>query len=121
MRKLNRREIYIGVTVVLLIAAAVLVRMASINGFMIRETGWLRGAIQCGLAAAWYVSIKKRILRGKMQNYMLLISVLVFFWLAERTVKYMLLPGYCDANRYFWYMYYIPMELIPLLGLFTAL
>ncbi len=121
MRKLNRREIFIGAIVVLLIIAAVLVRMASIRNFMVKETGWLRGVIQCGLAAAWYISIKKRILRGKMQDYLLLIAVLVFFWLAERTIKYMVLPDNSAANRYFWYMFYIPMELIPLLGILTAL
>ncbi len=33
----------------------------------------------------------------------------------------MLLDNFPAVNRYFWYFYYIPMELVPLIGLFAVM
>ncbi|MGN0636197.1 MAG: histidine kinase N-terminal 7TM domain-containing protein [Acutalibacteraceae bacterium] len=121
MRKRHTKPNRIFACVCILLACASLLRYLGNNGTLTILFGWLRGAIQCALLAAWAVSLHQRILQANQRKYLQSIAVLLFFWLAERTVKYMLLGGFPTLSRYFWYLYYIPMELVPLIGLFAVL
>ena len=49
------------------------------------------------------------------------VAILMIFWLAIRTFKWHFLADGDPLGRYIWYCYYIPMILIPLLGVFITM
>lgn len=65
-------------------------------------TGW------CGL-------IHNRILNRRLKMYLLMTGFLMMLWMLIRIVKWNFLYS-DDLERYAWYLYYIPIILIPLLG-----
>ena len=121
MQKLNAHEKRIVAMSVFLVILAAVLRSMSIHGIHPILFGWLRGLLQCGLMVAWGVSIWQRVLKGRLRTYLLAIDSLLLFWIAERTIKYMMLKEFATATRYCWYMYYIPIQLVPLFALFAAL
>ncbi|MGN0533756.1 MAG: histidine kinase N-terminal 7TM domain-containing protein [Eubacterium sp.] len=68
----------------------------------------------------WCVSISRRILQKKVRQYVLSAGLLMIFWLSVRTVKWLFLTQLGSFARYMWYAYYIPMVLIPLIGVFIV-
>ena len=54
-----------------------------------------------------------------MRRYLLSIAALIIFWLYIRTIKWMFFSDDVLV-RYLWYAYYIPLILIPLLGVFIV-
>ena len=121
MQKLNAHEKRILVLSFFLVVLAGVLRSMSIHGIHPILFVWLRGLLQCGLMVAWGLSIWQRVLKGRIRTYLLAIDLLLLFWIAERTIKYMMLKEFADATRYCWYMYYIPIQLVPLFALFAAL
>ncbi len=96
------------------------IKITSVNGYLSPVRGWLKTVLQCILALVWGISIYARMRKGSMRRYLLAIDLFVLLWLIERSCKYFLLQGYATATRYFWYMFYIPMELMILFAIFTA-
>lgn len=47
-------------------------------------------------------------------------DVLMLIWLTLRTLKYEVVTDLTVA-RYLWYLYYLPILFIPLLGAYTAI
>lgn len=82
--------------------------------------GMIRSAIYIELFIAWGVSLHRRIIQPQVRRYLTSISVLVVFWMAVRTIRYSL-DECIWLMRYLWYLYYLPMLLIPLLAVFVAL
>lgn len=82
--------------------------------------GMLRAAIYIELFIFWGVSIHRRIIHPQVSRYLIAISALMVFWIIIRTIRYSL--NECIwLMRYLWYLYYLPMLLIPLLAVFVAL
>ena len=69
----------------------------------------------------WCVSVKTRIINKQICRYLIYVGSLMCFWLLIRTVKWFFLSHFDTAGRYLWYLYYVPMILIPLFGVFIAL
>lgn len=82
--------------------------------------GMIRSAIYIELFIAWGVSLHRRIVQPQVRRYLTSISVLVVFWMTVRTIRYSL-DECIWLMRYLWYLYYLPMLLIPLLAVFVAL
>ena len=109
---------------ILCAASAVLTAMALRQIEFGTATNWLfrmlRSAIYIGLFTVWGFSLRRRIIQPQVSRYLIAISVLMVFWLIIRTIRHSL--NECVwLMRYLWYLYYLPMLLIPLLAMFVAL
>ena len=80
----------------------------------------IRHLIQIGLVLGWIILVNRRILQDSIRRSLLAVGGLLAFWLYVRTVKWMFFPDFSWQSRYLWYAYYIPMILIPLLGVFLV-
>lgn len=81
----------------------------------------LRPLFYAGLYFAWGISFRRRIIHKPTLHHLTGIAVLMVFWIFIRSCKYMMPDEMAAALRMGWYMYYIPMLLIPAMGLFLAL
>ena len=106
--------------VILAVLAAMVLRQVEADAPMSWVFRLLRSAIYLGLFAVWGVSIRRRIIQPQVRRYLIAISVLMVFWISVRTIRYSL--NECVwLMRYLWYLYYLPMLVIPLLAVFVAL
>ena len=80
----------------------------------------LRWAIQVTLTLLWCVSIRRRILNTAIQKMLLSVGGLLLFWQVARIIKYDYVIVTGPIGRYCWYSYYIPMVLVPLIGVFVV-
>lgn len=72
-------------------------------------------------ACLWIFQLQKRLLQSDARHNLVSAAVLMIFWMAIRTYKYEILPsGHC-MSRYIWYLYYVPMVMIPLLMFLSVL
>ena len=69
----------------------------------------------------WICQIQRRLLQTHVRRNLTLAASLMIFWMVIRTVKYELLPENYVANRYAWYLYYIPLIFISLLMFLSVL
>ena len=79
-----------------------------------------RSSIYIGLYCAWVVYLNKHVVETKMRKCLTRIGCLMVFWFLIRTIKYLIIVD-PFGSRVCWYLYYIPMVLIPTLGLIAAL
>ena len=81
----------------------------------------LRNIIQVSLLVAWCVSLQNRIVHKSIKNLMLGVGIMMVLWVIVRTVKWEFVVSYEEPLvRYLWYCFYIPMILIPLLGVYIV-
>ena len=74
------------------------------------------------LAVFWIHSVQYRLLPSRARNYLITAALCAVMMLVLRSVKYRLLDGWAlDAQRYVWYLYYVPMILMPTLFLMTCI
>lgn len=73
------------------------------------------------LSIGWVISVRRRILDKRIRKYLIFVGLLMSFWLAERSVKWFFVSEFSALCRYMWYAFYIPMILIPLLGVFITI
>lgn len=79
----------------------------------------IRNLIHISLIAGWCASLYRRILNKQVRQYMIVNGLLMAFWLMAKAIKYDFISSRLYfLGRYIWYSYYIPMILIPLLGVF---
>lgn len=106
----------------LAVIAAILLRQIGFRtvGLTERFCTILRPLIYIVMFSIWGVSVRRRIIQPQVRRYLTAISVLIVFWMAVRTIRFLFVdsPG---VLRLFWYMYYIPMLFIPLLAVFVAM
>ena len=74
-----------------------------------------RSSIYIGLYCAWVVYLNKHVVETKMRKCLTRIGCLMVFWFLVRTIKYLIIVD-PFGSRVCWYLYYIPMVLIPTLG-----
>lgn len=77
--------------------------------------------VYLGLAILWTVLTERRILRPEVRRAMLSTGLLFVFLLTVRLGRYDLFSGIPNVKRYMWYLYYVPMILLPLLTFRTSL
>ena len=106
--------------VIIAILTAMILRQIETEAPLNRAFGILRASIYIGLFTAWGLSIHRRIIQPQVSRYLITISALMVFWIIIRTIRYSL-DECVWLMRYLWYLYYLPMLLIPLLGVFVAL
>lgn len=80
----------------------------------------LRWAIQVTLTVCWFMSIRRRILNTAIRKMLLSVGGLLLFWQIVRIIKFDYVIVTRPIGRYCWYSYYIPMVLVPLIGVFVV-
>jgi len=81
----------------------------------------LRNVIILSMLLAWCVSLHSRIVHVQVRKLMICVGALLAFWLFVRHCKFEYTMSYHDTlGRYIWYSYYIPMVMVPLLGVFIV-
>lgn len=123
MPKLNRKIILTTVaTVGLLLFTSALHKPNLDYMFLLGEVKlFLVYLIYIGMISSWIVSISHRIMQKNILHCLLATASCMLFWIIARTLKYNIFPYNMELSRFFWYCYYIPMLLIPLLGFFASL
>ena len=108
-------------TVLVILAAAVLRQIGFMTeGPMKLFCAILRPLIYIGIFVIWSVPLRRRTIQPQVRRYLTAISTLMVFWLTVRTTKYLFTEDPWTL-RHLWYLYYLPMLFIPLLGLLVAL
>ena len=103
-----------------IIAAAYSCRMLAmfdIGGICIN---YIRSLLYLLLFALWGFSLDRRIIQKQTLHCLRLTAALMLVWLILRALKYEFVTD-LTAARYIWYLYYLPMLFIPLLGVYIAL
>ena len=80
----------------------------------------VRTALYLLLFTLWGFSLDRRIIQRQTLHCLRLTAALMLLWLILRTLKYSFVTGPA-AGRYIWYLYYLPMLFLPLLGVYIAL
>lgn len=81
----------------------------------------VRNGIHLTLMLMWCISLGRRIVSKPVRHILIAVGVLLAFWLIVRTCKWEYLLSDQDLlGRYCWYGYYVPMILVPLLGVFIV-
>ncbi len=121
LKKDNRLVPYtIGISVLLLIAY-LMDRFSGIpENAAIRALMWAtRNVIHISLLIGWCASLYQRIIHVRIRRCLIAVGVLMIVWLTAKIIKWQFLPDRMFwLGRYLWYSFYIPMILIPLLGVF---
>lgn len=118
--KRNTKQLFPMILVFTIIAAAYSCRilaMLDIGGVWM---SYIRAALYLLLFSLWGYSIDRRIIQTQALHCLRLTAALMLVWLILRTVKYEFVTDLTVA-RYLWYLYYLPMLFIPLLGVYIAL
>lgn len=97
-----------------IIATAYLCRLLGNYSDTFTFFGFLRSVLYVGLFAAWGFSLNRRVIQKKVKYYLISVVALLIFWNILKTLKYLIVTD-TIVSRYLWYLYYIPMLLIPLL------
>ena len=103
-----------------IVAAAYSCRMFAKVDFGGVYVSYIRAALYLLLFALWGFSLDRRIIQKQALHCMRLTAALMLVWLILRTLKYEFVSDLTVA-RYIWYLYYLPMLFIPLLGVYIAL
>ena len=86
----------------------------------VRQLGLVRSILYMGLFFMWGITLKRRIVHKSVLRYLIGVDRLILLWLIVRTLKFHILTTRFAA-RYMWYLYYLPMLLIPMCGVVIAL
>ena len=103
-----------------IIAAAYSCRMLAMFDIGGDWMSYIRALLYLLLFALWGYSLDHRIIQKQVLHCLRLTAVLMLVWLILRTLKYEVVTDLTVA-RYIWYLYYLPMLFIPLLGVYIAL
>ena len=119
MAKQDRRLLRAAAYTAALIAAAVFCRRIpylSGNALLGQLANYLRVFLYLGLFALWGVSARHRVMQAQVRRCLVLVAALMVFWLTVRELRWHLVRS-ADVQRWLWYLYYVPLLLIPLLAL----
>ena len=115
--KRNRKTILIvGCALLILISYSLRFYSIPIDGM----TRTLRTAIYIFLYAIWAFSIQTRIIHNQIRKILLMIAFLMIMWFLIRNEKYIYALTFPNLARYLWYLYYLPMLLIPSFAVMIA-
>ncbi len=81
----------------------------------------VRNIIHLALLLSWCISIRRRIVDNQIRHHLLCVGILMVSWVFLRAVKFEFTMTNEDIlGRYIWYYFYVPMILIPLLGVYIV-
>ena len=118
--KRNTKQLIPMIVVFTLIAAAYSCRMLAMLDICGVYVNYIRAALYLLLFSLWGYSLDRRIIQPQTLHCLRLTAALMLLWLILRTLKYEFVTDLTVA-RYIWYLYYLPMLFIPLLGVYIAL
>ena len=124
MTKQSKKTICAILIVTALIAVAIIcrvvTRLCEIPVIEHKILNAVRTLIYLGLFSAWGFSVYQRVMQIQARKFLCLSAILMVLWVMIRAFKYYFVTSE-TAIRYLWYIYYLPMLLIPTLALFVAL
>ena len=125
MAKEVKKSLPIFISVAILLIVAYAFRLIALNVsdvFVKTMLTILRSVIHIALVSLWCSSVYYRVVNKQVRNLLLVVGALMLFWILSKTIKIEFFPNVTDvAIRYMWYGYYIPMILIPLIGIFITM
>ncbi len=77
--------------------------------------------INVGVIIFWGISINRRIMNRSIRRYLLIVAFSATILLLQKSIKWSAFLMLDLEGRLMWYMFYIPMIVTPLMGLFIAL
>ena len=115
--------IFISVAILLIVAYAFRLIALNVSDVFVKTIlTILRSVIHIALVSLWCYSVYHRVVNKQVRNLLLVVGSLMLFWILSKTIKIEFFPNITDiAIRYMWYGYYIPMILIPLIGIFITM
>ena len=118
--KRNTKQLLPMILTFTIIAAAYSCRILAMLDIGGAWMSYIRAALYLLLFALWGFSLDRRIIQTQALHCLRLTAALILLWLILRTLKYEFVTDLTVA-RYIWYLYYLPMLFIPLLGVYIAL
>ncbi len=118
MNQTTGKRLLAWMSVVLLIACAMCIRLLTRNGTLPSQVGLLRNAIHFAMLITWGIYIQKRIIQTQVRKFLLAIVALMGLWLLLKMINYSI--DRMNVNRHLWYLYYVPMLFIPAVSLFIS-
>ncbi len=76
--------------------------------------------IYSGLILYWVHSVRRRLLPSPARSYMVASGLLMEFFILLRTVSYRIVQWSIPINRHCWYLYYVPIILVPTLFVMSS-
>ena len=120
MKYSKKRTLSYGVILISVLLAYICRLVKSENVFMRNLADQCRNCIYQGMYCAWVIYLEKHVVHKKMRRCLTGIGCLMVFWFFIRTVKFHIFYEPLGEHTC-WYLYYVPMILIPVLGLSAAL
>ncbi len=124
MNKRRKKQIAWGLLIVVLHVLAIVCERLNIESvYGTLQSIFLtliRSSIYIALFTAWGFSVRYRIIAVHTRRYLTAAAVMMVLWMLLRTVKY----GFTvdpNISRMLWYMYYIPMLLLPWISVCASL
>ena len=118
--KRNTKKLIPMIMVFTIIAAGYSCRILAMLDIGGAWMSYIRAALYLLLFSLWGFSLDRRIIQTQALHCLRLTAALMLAWLILRTLKYEFVTDLTVA-RYIWYLYYLPMLFIPLLGVYIAL
>lgn len=118
--KRNTRQLCLMILVFGIIAVAYACRFLAMYDIGGSNPSYVRAALYLLLFVLWGYSLDQRIIQKPVLYCLRLMAALILIWMILRTFKYEIVTDLTVA-RYLWYLYYLPMLFIPLLGVYVAM
>ena len=118
--KRNTKQLIPMILVFTIIAAGYSCRILAMLDIGGAWMSYIRAVLYLLLFSLWGFSLDRRIIQTQALHCLRLTAALMLLWLILRTLKYEFVTDLTVA-RYIWYLYYLPMLFIPLLGVYIAL
>lgn len=119
-KKWKMKQLLPIILVFTIVAVAYSCRILAMFDIVGVYVSYIRAALYLLLFFLWGFSIDRRIIQTQALHCLRLTAALMLVWLVLRTLKYEVVTDLTVA-RYIWYLYYLPLLFIPLLGVYIAL
>ena len=116
----KKRTLSYGVILISVLLAYFCRQVRTENVFMRNLADQCRNCIYLGMYCAWVIYLRRHVVHKKTRRCLTAIGCLMVFWFFVRTVKFHIFHDPL-GEHICWYLYYIPMILIPVLGLAAAM
>lgn len=111
--------VYAAAVIALAVFCRVVVHTTS-SRFLENLANFVRIFLYLGLFSVWGGSIRQRVMQLQVRRYLVAVAALMVFWLTVREFRWHLIQN-AGLRRWLWYLYYVPLLLIPLLALLVSM
>lgn len=121
MSTYQRRRLFLqGILLFLIVLLFVHVALSNIPTLYLPTSG-LKQMLYICFTLIWNISFSYRIVHPGTRKYLLYLTDTILLWFFIQEAKYNFVDTLPDVvTRYLWYLYYVPILLIPLFGFFAA-